>query len=122
MLPVKVPLLSTTSRPIFDGQLNFSGVIVFDVDVALGINERGRLNFGDATVPREYGEAGCFDWWSNSSSAVKRTIFFDDYLFALSDYELRAGQVDDLDQILVRLPLVEGSTEPVSAVDSLSVR
>lgn len=101
------------------GQLNFSGVIAFDVGLESGINERGRLSFGDPEVPRDYGSYGCFDWWSNSSSAVKRTIFFDDYLVALSDYELRAAQVDALSDLLVALPLVEGSTKPVSAVGSL---
>lgn len=101
----------------FGTTMTFSGVIVFDIDLENGITERGRLPFADPSVAPPYDVYGteCFQWWSTSTSNVKRTIFFDDYLFGLSDSELRAAQLDALSDVLVTLPL--GAPTPTENPD-----
>lgn len=96
--------------------MSFSGLIVFDVDTEAGFSERGRMPFADPSQydGYDYGGTGCHQWWTRSTSTVKRSIFFDDHVMALSDYEIRGAHVDAMQDLLVNLPLVEGSTEPTS--------
>jgi hypothetical protein len=114
MLAMPVTLCEGGDDGYYGTQLSFTGVVVFDVSVEGGITERGRLPFAN---PVDYTSAvyydstgvdvGCYQWWSSSTSTVKRTIFFEDYLFGLSDAQMRAGQVDALDEVLVDLALVD---------------
>jgi hypothetical protein len=73
------------------------------------------MPFADSTKTYDYSYYGgdCSQWWSGSTSNVKRSIFFDDYLFGLSASELRVGQLGKLSTPLVTLPLTDGSTEPM---------
>ncbi len=104
---------------VYGSTMTFSGLMVFDVSIADGITERGRMPFADPVAAADagyyYGAGGCAQWWSQSSSTVKRSIFFEDYVFGLSDTEMRAAQVDSMQTLLVNLPLVDGSTAPTSA-------
>lgn len=90
--------------------LQFSGLVVFDVSVQNGISERGRLPFVDLQNEPTIGAAGnCSQWWTNSSSLVKRSIFLDDYAIALSETWLKAAALDDLADVLRSVPLTSGS-------------
>lgn len=116
-LALPVTVCEGGSGGTFGTTMTFSGVIVFDIDLESGITERGRLPFADPSVAPPYEAYGteCYQWWSTSTSNVKRTIFFDDYLFGLSDAELRAAQLDALSDVLVTLPL--GAPTPTGGLN-----
>jgi hypothetical protein len=73
------------------GTLSFSGVAVLDVGVQTGIHERGRFAEPLATPSQ-----ACSDWWTASSSAVKRTVVLDEFVYAISDDHVRIQSLDDL--------------------------
>jgi hypothetical protein len=89
---------------VYADELTFSGLMVFDVSLAAGIGERGRLPFVDVAAAKATGGA-CSSWWSNSTSLVKRSIFMEDFAYGLSDAELRVAQVDELGELLSRVAL-----------------
>lgn len=94
----------------FGSTMSFTGVLALDIDLVVGITERGRLPFAspDSNYNPEYenyGQDGCFQWWSLAASNVQRTIFLEDYVFGISDAELRAGHLDSLSDVLVSLPI-----------------
>jgi uncharacterized secreted protein with C-terminal beta-propeller domain len=80
--------------------MTFSGLMVFDASVTSGFSEHGRVPH---TVSQD---ATCSNWWTNASSAVKRSLFLDNYVYSVSDSELRVRDVNALSTELVTLPLV----------------
>ncbi|MEY4508492.1 MAG: hypothetical protein RLZZ450_614 [Pseudomonadota bacterium] len=85
-------------------KLTFSGLMVFDVSLSAGIKERGRMPFVDtasvaSTVP------SCSAWWTQSTSAVKRSIIMDDFVIGLSDSLYQVAGLSKLDTVLKSLPL-----------------
>lgn len=86
-----------------DGQygqtMSFSGLMLFDVDPAAGIDEHGRVSH---PVPED---VTCGNWWTQSNSAVKRSLFLDRYVYSISDADLKIQSVDTLGTDLVSLPL-----------------
>ncbi len=39
---------------------------------------------------------GCWNWWTDASSQVRRSIIMDDYVFSISDSLIKANPLDDL--------------------------
>jgi hypothetical protein len=73
--------------------------MVFDASATGGFSEHGR-------VPHTVSpDATCSNWWTNASSAVKRSLFLDNYVYSVSDSELRVRDVNALSTELVTLPL-----------------
>jgi hypothetical protein len=62
--------------------MTFSGLIVYDVDVAKGFSELGRV--ANHTLNGNYDSALCNNWWQRGNSDVKRSIFMDDYVYAIT--------------------------------------
>ncbi|NVB80895.1 MAG: hypothetical protein HOV81_21035 [Kofleriaceae bacterium] len=86
-----------------DGQygqtMSFSGLMVFDASVASGFAEHGRV--AHAVDP----SVNCYNWWSNATSAVKRSLFLDQYVYSISDAELKVRDVGALSTEVVTVPL-----------------
>jgi hypothetical protein len=112
MLALPVTLCEGGDDGTYGTEMTFSGIIAFDVSLETGFTEHGRLPFADATQAYDYGGGECFAWWSSSTSNVKRSIFFDDYLVGLSDAELRVAHIDTLGTPLATLPLTDGGAAP----------
>lgn len=85
----------------YGSNLEFSGLMVWDVTVAGGFHERGRVAFAEP----DYSADGCYNWWTNPHSRVKRSIIMDDYVFSLSENLLKVNHLDALGQDLVTLDI-----------------
>jgi uncharacterized secreted protein with C-terminal beta-propeller domain len=87
----------------FGADLTFSGLIVYDVSLDRGIQERGRIahppmmNTGKPDV-------GCTNWWSNANSDVQRSIFIDDYVYSIAPDIMRVQQLDALGHDVASVP------------------
>ena len=79
--------------------MSFSGLMLFDVSATAGIAEHGRVAH---PVPDE---VTCGNWWTQSNSAVKRSLFLDRYVYSISNADLKIQSVDALGTDLVSLPL-----------------
>ncbi len=86
-----------------DGQygttMSFSGLMVFDASVAAGFAEHGRVPHSVAQ------DVTCGNWWSSATSAVKRSLFLDQFVYSISDAELKVRDVGALSTELVTVPL-----------------
>ncbi|HMA92323.1 MAG TPA: beta-propeller domain-containing protein [Polyangiaceae bacterium] len=85
--------------------LSFAGLMAFDISLETGITEHGRLPFLDltATVTGE----NCSKWWTDAGSLVKRSIFMDDWVYGLSDAQLRVASLANMSQPSAILKLVK---------------
>jgi uncharacterized secreted protein with C-terminal beta-propeller domain len=86
-----------------DGQygdtMTFSGLMVLGVDLATGFSLAGGVAH---PVPAD---VTCGNWWTHGSSAVKRSLFLDDFVYSLSDEHLKVQDSRALGTDLVSLPL-----------------
>jgi hypothetical protein len=87
--------------------LSFSGLMLFDVDVANGIRERGRVAHAPASATTSGGgEAlSCSTWWSQAGSDVKRSVFLDRWVYSISGTVMNVQSIDALGSNLQSLPL-----------------
>jgi hypothetical protein len=102
---------------VYGNELTFSGLMVFDVSLQDGITERGRVPFVDAEASPDAGtgpdagyydyDSGCSQWWTNSTSLVKRSIFMDEFVFGIADTQLKVAALEDLGKILQTVALVD---------------
>ena len=83
--------------------LTFAGLMVFDVSVEKGITEHGRLSFVDS--PQSSATDSCNQWWTDAKSLVKRSIFMDDFVYGLSDTQLRVANLSAMSTVLQSVPL-----------------
>jgi hypothetical protein len=83
----------------FGQDLTFSGLMVFGIDLAAGIAERGRV-----THPVADGIT-CSNWWTDATSSVKRSLFLESFVYSISDTDLRVQSVDALGTDVAEVPL-----------------
>lgn len=94
---------------VYANRLGFSGLLVFDVSLENGITEIGGLPFAEPLAETaSVSSADCQQWWSDSTSLVKRSIFMEDYAIGISDNVLKAAALDNLSEVLQSLPLSGG--------------
>jgi uncharacterized secreted protein with C-terminal beta-propeller domain len=84
--------------------MTFAGLMAFDISLDTGITEHGRLPFVDASTVSA--SANCDTWWTDSKSLVKRSIFMDDFVYGLSDAQLRVAGLSSMSSVLRSVPLV----------------
>jgi uncharacterized secreted protein with C-terminal beta-propeller domain len=80
--------------------MTFNGLMVFDASVAAGFAEHGR-------IPHAVAEGiTCGNWWADATSTVKRSLFLDQFVYSISDAELKVRDVGALGTELVTVPLL----------------
>jgi hypothetical protein len=74
-----------------------------DVSLDKGITEHGRLSFVDpgSVSPTD----SCGKWWTDAKSLVKRSIFMDDFVYGLSDAQLRVAGLASMSSVLQTVSL-----------------
>jgi uncharacterized secreted protein with C-terminal beta-propeller domain len=83
----------------FGAELTFSGLMLFDASVGTGFAEHGRVEHPVSE------DIGCWNWWTDSNSVVKRSLFLDDYVYSLSNTQLRVRAANATATPLVDLAL-----------------
>jgi uncharacterized secreted protein with C-terminal beta-propeller domain len=103
MLALPITVCEGGGNGSYATNLTFAGVMAFDISLDTGISEHGRLPFMDAgTVAAT---DNCDKWWTDSKSLVKRSIFMDDYIYGLSDTQMRVAALPAMSSVLKSLPL-----------------
>ncbi|HET8939872.1 MAG TPA: beta-propeller domain-containing protein [Polyangiales bacterium] len=74
--------------------MTFSGLMVFDVSVNDGINERGRIEHPMADG--SYDNKACSNWWTNASSVVQRSVFMDNFVYSIANDVMRIQDLNTL--------------------------
>jgi Beta propeller domain len=84
----------------------FSGLMVFDVTASTGFALRGRVSHPQEATSGYYG-GGCYNWWTNASSAVKRSIVMDDWIFSISSTRIKVSSLASLGQDVAEIPIAD---------------
>src|SRR5262249_35157255 len=79
--------------------LAFSGLLVYDVDIARGFTRLGGIDHGTKG-------ASCAMWWSNANSAVKRSVFLDDLVYSIASEEVKVQRLGHFGEDVATLSLV----------------
>jgi uncharacterized secreted protein with C-terminal beta-propeller domain len=103
MLAIPMTICEGGGDGVFGQNLTFAGLMAFDISIETGIAEHGRLPFMDPVT----GTAtdSCDKWWTDTKSLVKRSIFMDDFVYGLSDAEMRAAGLSSMSTVLATVPL-----------------
>jgi hypothetical protein len=104
MLALPITVCEGGGDGTYATNLTFAGVMAFDVSLDKGISEHGRLPFVDASTVSA--TDNCDKWWTESKSLVKRSIFMDDFIYGLSDTQLRVASLPTMSSVLATVPLV----------------
>jgi hypothetical protein len=104
MLALPMTVCEGGDNGVYGTELTFSGLIVFDVSLEEGIAEHGRMPFVD---PLDATGTDCGQWWTNSTSLVKRSIFMDEFAYGISDTQLKVAALSELSEVLQSVALVD---------------
>jgi len=91
----------------FDGAdwgMTFSGLQVYDVTAEDGFSLIGGLAHADPVSGDDY-FAACGGFWTDGTSAVKRSIFMDEYVYSIAPELVLAAAVSDLESPLASIDL-----------------
>jgi hypothetical protein len=100
MLALPLTVCEAGDNGSFGTNMTFAGLMAFDISLETGIAEHGRLPFAAPTSG-----ADCSQWWTNSKSLVKRSIFMDDFICGLSDAQLQVAALAAMNNVLASVSL-----------------
>lgn len=79
--------------------LTFSGLLVYDVSVRDGFKRLGGVQHGSRGV-------NCNNWWTQSSSVVKRSVFLDDLVYSVATDRVKVQRLGMLGKDLADIGLL----------------
>lgn len=80
-------------------ELSFSGLLVYRVSVKDGFRRLGGVNHGIAG-------SHCGTWWSHATSAVKRSLFLDDWVWSIATDRAKVQKLSSLGHDIANLGLL----------------
>ena len=86
----------------YGSTMTFNGLRVYRVTVADGFSLVGDVDHRDGAGNDQN---GCYNWWQNPNSQVKRSVFMDDFVYSISSAHLKVNDLRDMGQTLVSLDL-----------------
>jgi hypothetical protein len=99
LLSLPMTICEGGGNGVYGDTMTFSGLIVFDASISGGFAEHGR-------IPHDVGaNVTCYNWWTDATSVVKRSLFLDRFVYSVSDAELKVRSVDALGTEMVTVPL-----------------
>ncbi len=87
------------------GQMTFSGLLVYETTVENGFDELGGIPHEAPDTQASQG--ACNNWWTESSSKVKRSVFMDDFVYSIAMDSINVSDVNDLEHPIATVDLVE---------------
>ncbi|MBI3181876.1 MAG: beta-propeller domain-containing protein [Myxococcales bacterium] len=87
---------SNTSAGSYGATMTFSGLMVFGVSTATGFDYRGGVSHPVTAPTNGYTDSGCYNWWTQSRSKVKRSVFMDDFVYSVATDAIKVNRVDAL--------------------------
>ncbi|MBM4396706.1 MAG: beta-propeller domain-containing protein [Deltaproteobacteria bacterium] len=86
-------------------EMTFNGLMVYKVTLDAGFEYLGGIPHA---TTQEFGQwGGCGQWWSGSSSTVKRSIFMDDYAVSVALDRIEFALVADLGHPVATVELMD---------------
>lgn len=86
--------------------MSFSGLMVYKVTNEAGFEYLGGVSHEEPETEDTF-RGACSSWWTNPNSKVKRSIFMDDYVFSITENEIKADLVSNLGTDVAVIDLTE---------------
>ena len=86
--------------------MTFSGLMVYNVTAEDGFAYVGGIPH-ERPETQDDNWGACNNWWTQSNSKVKRSIFMDDYVYSIALDLINVSQIDDLGNPVAAIELVE---------------
>ena len=80
--------------------MTFSGLMLFDAGVDTGFGEHGRVTHPPSA------NITCGNWWTDAQSVVRRSLFLDQFVYSISDKQLKVRDVTNMSLPLADLELL----------------
>jgi len=84
--------------------MTFSGLMVYKVTAGAGFEYLGGIPHEEPETPEDYWGA-CGNWWTDSNSQVKRSIFMDDFVYSVAMDLINVSHINTLDTPLTSVVL-----------------
>jgi hypothetical protein len=98
LLAIPMTVCEGGGNGVNGNQLAFSGLFVYGVSLEHGFTRHGGIDHGTRG-------ASCGTWWSNASSAVKRSIFVDDLVYSIAGDRAKVQRMGQFGRDLADIPL-----------------
>lgn len=85
-------------------EMTFNGLLVYDVTAESGFDRVGGISHGEAPAAEDYWSA-CGNWWTDSNSQVKRSIFMEDFVYSIAMDRINIAQLSSLDLLVSSVEL-----------------
>jgi hypothetical protein len=72
----------------YGDMMAFSGLLVYDVSTQTGFSLRGGVAHQEPETEQTYRSA-CSNWWTDANSLVKRSVIMDDFVYSVTEEEIR---------------------------------
>ncbi len=89
--------------------MTFSGLMVYEVAPETGFEFLGGISHSAPENPYVYSSA-CYNWWTDSNSYVKRSIFMDDYVFSITQDTIKANLIYELGEDIAEINLTTSAS------------
>jgi len=87
LLAIPMAICEGGQGGIYGDTMTFNGLMVYQITVDNGFDYIGGV---DHEI-----QSSCHNWWTDSDSAVKRSIFMEDYIFSISDKDMRIDSLSE---------------------------
>lgn len=85
----------------YGNEMTFSGLLVYKVGLKNGFQKLGGIDHGaDAGA-----HVSCSTWWSNATSAVKRSVFVDDLVYSIASDRMKVQRLGHFGTDVADIPL-----------------
>lgn len=84
--------------------MTFSGLLVYNVTVDNGFVSQGGIRHSEALSGDDYWNT-CGNWWTNSNSEVKRSVFMEDYVYSIALDKINIARMDSLEKLIASVDL-----------------
>ncbi|MCK9462917.1 MAG: beta-propeller domain-containing protein [Proteobacteria bacterium] len=104
LLALPMTICEGGDEGMYGYDMTFSGLLVYNVTTEDGFTQLGGVPHAAPTAGDDY-ETACGNWWTNGNSAVKRSVFMEDYVFSIATDLVNVASVSALSDVLVSLDL-----------------
>src|SRR5262249_2830648 len=85
--------------------MTFSGLMVYNVTTQAGFSLKGEVAHPNATSGTGDNDSGCYNWWANASSEVKRSVIMDNFVYSISTSRVKVTDMNAFGTDLVEIPI-----------------
>ncbi len=109
LLAIPMTICEGGSGGSYGDLMSFSGLMVYKVTTQNGFQLLGKLAHEEQETQDNYWGA-CGNWWTQSNSKVKRSIFMDDYVYSVAMDKINISALSNIENPVASITLSSGNS------------